>query len=65
MVHPVLQEKLIRNIKKYCSHISGLWVRLFKTSGPDGISAFPPYQANQGVLHCHILFVRLSLWLDR
>jgi hypothetical protein len=44
MVHPVLQEKLIRNIKKYCFHISGLEVKFLKTSGPDGIRAFPPHQ---------------------
>jgi len=29
MVRPVLQVKLIRNIKKYCFHISGLGVRYF------------------------------------
>jgi len=44
MVRPVLQVKFIRNIKKYCFHISGLEVRYINTSGPDGIRTFPPHQ---------------------
>ncbi len=45
MVHPVLQDKIIRDIKKYCSHISGLSMRLVLTAGPDGICAFLPHQS--------------------
>ena len=45
MVHPVLQDKIIRDIKKYCSHISGLSMRLVLTAGPDGICTFLPHQS--------------------
>jgi hypothetical protein len=45
MVRPVLQEKFDRNIKKYCTHISGLCMRLSNPSGPDGIRASRPYQS--------------------
>ncbi len=40
MVRLVLQELFVRNIKKYCTHVSGLCLRLSNASGPDGICAF-------------------------
>ena len=43
MVRPVLQEKFVRDIKKYCSHISSLGVRsLIPLALTE--SAHPPHQ---------------------
>jgi len=37
---PYCKKSFVRNIKKYCTHISGLCMRLSDTSGPEGIRAF-------------------------